>query len=162
MPHGEFTVTPRHVPEPRFCRPSGTSAPRYAKPVEVEQVLASDKLPHIGTFSKPSGETPRRDAIAPVRCPECCGVLKPGRTICPACSEDRRNGTLKGRKFPLRLINELEMRDVVGDYTIRYRDGRNEVLDADGEVVAEGSGNFCLNWALEATAINRKGVKHVG
>lgn len=59
--------------------------------------------------------------------------------------------------FPSKLRDTLELRDVVGDYSIRYRDGRNEVLNSANEVVAEGSGNFCLGWALEATAIRRKG-----
>lgn len=107
-----WTNPPKHVKEPTFCRPSGTSAPRYAEPVEVEQVLASDKLPHIGTFSKPSGETPRRAAITPVRC-VCGAPLKVGREsgLCSACNEDKRRGNKTG--FPLRLLNQLDFRDTL-------------------------------------------------
>lgn len=108
-----WTNPPKHVKEPTFCRPSGTSAPRFAKPVEVEQNLASDCYPQAGQFSKPDGSTPRRAAVKPVRC-VCGGILKPGRDrLCAACNEDLRRGNRTG--FPLRLINELENRNYTAD-----------------------------------------------
>jgi len=108
-----WTTPPAHVPEPVFTRPSGTSRPRFAKPVEVEQVLASTRpyVEQAGDFCEPDGSTPRRAAIKPVRC-VCGGVLKVGREsgLCSACNEDKRRGNKTG--FPLRLRDEMEVRDV--------------------------------------------------
>lgn len=71
--------------KPRFA-PSDTPSVLNVLDSHVSRV-------HIGTFARPSGKTPKRDAAAARkrRCVECGGVLQTySQAYCSACADERR------------------------------------------------------------------------